>query len=284
LDYANSLSNAKRWASLTIEDALKTLNAEDLKSVLKMAQNKSRLLFKYDQKGFVPDTYPNDTYFIGVPNMKNTIITAENLKDVFDSGSKLNIVSIGSKDRIIFYRQFGVIPVFQVGPVLSYKEDYEHYTDCDFHFDANFHQKMIREGYSIEPKKTVDDSIEWWVKGLIFGLVKNENGKYYYKNQKEGKGLQQFWVELSPYRDESFQQFSKKSSEIRDDYEKYITDYCKSKGDKVIDKLYHDVKEGFNYVEKYSQVNMSVDEINNKRENEKIAQLMEDEINFVNEL
>ena len=39
---------------------------------------------------------------------------------------------------------------------------------------------MQREDYNLYPKVASDDSIELWVKGFIFNLIKNENNKYYF--------------------------------------------------------------------------------------------------------
>ena len=141
---------------------------------------------------------------------------------------------------------------------------------------------MMRENFALEPVK--DDGthdIELWVRGLIFGLIKNENGKYYVKNKKTGKALLDYWVELSKYRDDAFTAFVADIFDLRPQFKEYISTWQKNNGQDAIKQLRADVKA--NYREKYSQLNMDNEELLSKG-NEQVANLMEKELRFIETL
>jgi hypothetical protein len=141
---------------------------------------------------------------------------------------------------------------------------------------------MLKENFSLEPVK--EDGlrdIEMWVRGFIFGLLKNENGKYYVKNKKTGRALLDYWVELAPYRDDAFNAFIADIFTLRPQFKEYITAWQKENGQEAIRQLRADVKA--HYREKYSQLNMDNEELLSKG-NEQVATLMDKELEFVNTL
>ena len=123
-------------------------------------------------------------------------------------------------------------------------------------------------------KKTMILSLPY----LIFGLIKNEDGHYQYQNTEEGDPLFDYWVELSEYRDEAFQEFKRHIETVHDEYEAVIDGIGKKNGSEYMDKLLQDVKE--NYYEKYSQINLDKKQITAKGF-ETIRQLITEEISFV---
>lgn len=141
---------------------------------------------------------------------------------------------------------------------------------------------MMRERFSLEPVK--DDGsrdIEVWVRGFIFGLIKNENGKYYVKNKLTGKALLDYWVELATYRNDAFNAFIADIFTLRPQFKDFIQNWHKENGQDAIRQLRADVKA--NYREKYSQLFMDNDELL-ARGNEPIAELMEKELKFIETL
>ena len=56
---------------------------------------------------------------------------------------------------------------------------------------------MQRDKYTLLPKEKIDDSIELWVKGFIFGYLKNDGFRYFYKDTVEGEPINGYWVVLS---------------------------------------------------------------------------------------
>lgn len=278
LDYTQTLPTAKTWAKTTIDDIINKMNDKDFINILKIAINKSAPLFRFNYRGYTPQEKPCDSYYIGVPDKKNSrLIEGDRLKNMLPGNVNLDFASIGVKDRIIIYRQIGVVPAYCITALPSYEEKYNNCNVC-CHFDAVIQNKMLREEYSLYPKAAIDDSLELWTKGFIFGLIKNENEKYYYQSQDSGDPLDDNWVELLKYRDESFEVFKRNKTKIRKEFYHFFEQYQKIKGAEVMQKLIDDAKQ--NYFEKYSQINMSKEQIKAKGF-ESIRRLITDELEYI---
>ena len=141
---------------------------------------------------------------------------------------------------------------------------------------------MLKENFSFEPiKEDGTQDIEMWVRGFIFGLIKNENGKYYVKNKKTGKALLDYWVELAQYRNDAFNAFLSEILTLRPQFKEYISTWQKDNGQDAIKQLRADVKA--HYRDKYSQLYMDNEDLLS-RGNEQIADLVEKELRFVETL
>jgi hypothetical protein len=246
---------------------------------VRTAINKSKPLIQYDDRGHRPMVAPTDSYYIGVPDKLNSRLFKDNYfkKKIENPVATVDFANLGTNDRVIIYRQFGVFPAFHIATLQSYKPKYDRST-VSCHLDQNFLNRMLREDYRIEPTPKVDDSLGLWIQGLIFGLIKNEDGHYQYQNTEEGDPLFDYWVELSEYRDEAFQEFKRHIETVHDEYEAVIDGIGKKNGSEYMDKLLQDVKE--NYYEKYSQINLDKKQITAKGF-ETIRQLITEEISFV---
>jgi hypothetical protein len=170
-----------------------------------------------------------------------------------------------------------VLPAYAIRPVLSYKEKYIR-CNANCHFDATVKRRMDREGYSLIPKMAADDVLELWVKGLIFNLIKNEEDMYYYKDEEQGDPIDDYWMPLSKYRDEAFDAFKRVKPNIDKAFNAYFDNYQNTKGIDALKVLIDDVKQ--NYFEKYSQINMTRDDVRRKGF-ETIRALITNELNYV---
>lgn len=279
LDYACTLPTARVWEKTTIDDVVNQMNEESFTHTLRMAINKSAPLFRYTYRGYTPQEKPCDNYYIGVPDKKNSRLVAnDRLKELLPPGSmNLDFASIGVKDKIIIYRQIGVLPAYCITSLPSYEEKYNN-CNANCHFDAAILNKMQREEYSLYPKTTVDDTLELWVKGFIFGLIKNENDKYYYQSEEFGDPLDDNWVELPKYRDEAFDAFKRNKSSIRKEFNQYFEHYQKTKGVDAMQSLIDNAKRG--YLKDFSQINLTKDQIKAKGF-ESIRKLITHELDYV---
>lgn len=278
LDYTHTLPTAKAWSKTTVDDIINKMEENTFTHILKTAINKSAPLFRYNYRGYTPAEKPCDSYYIGVPDKKNSrLIEGAQLKKMLPGSINLDFASIGVKDRIIIYRQIGVVPAYCITPLPSYEEKYNN-CNVSCHFDAVIRNKMLREDYSLYPKAAADDSLELWVKGLIFGLIKNEDEKYYYQSEEFGDALDDNWVELLKYRDEAFDSFKRKKIGIRKEFYKYFETFQKVKGAEVMQTLINDAKQ--NYFEKYSQLHMTKEQIKTKGF-ESIRKLITDELEYL---
>ena len=282
LEYTKSLPTAKKWADTTIDDMMKAMDKEDpqkLDNVLRIALAKAQPLLGINTRGQVGYIYGSFCY-VGVPIGSTILQNNDRLKNIA-GGTKIDFSKYGMQDRVIIFNQIGVVPAYFLSNIQNYEQKYE---KCSIfsHIDATFFQQMQREKFSLYP--TLDDGteeVETWVKGFIMGLLKNENGHYYVQDKTNGRALRQYWVEIGTYRDEAFNAFKADIHNLRQQFEEFFRKYEKDKGKEEMEKLLADVKD--NYLVKYSQVNMDPDEIE-ARGNEQIAALMENELNYVNDL
>ena len=278
MKYAYTLPTAKKWERPTIDSIIEDMSDEELNRVLRKALNKSMPLFRYTHRGYTPNEKPADSYYLGVFYKTNSRLKGDDLlKKMLPGNVNMDFANIGVKDRIIIYRQIGVVPAYAINPVNTYNGRYENQPRF-FHIDNAIYQRMQREQYSLEPKATLDDSLELWVKGFILGLIKKEDNMYYYKDEENGDVLDDYWMPLSEYRDEAFDKFKQNKVNIRKEFNSFIDNYQKNKGDDAIKQLAEDAKTS--YFDKYSQINMTMDEIKRKG-NEPIRKLITDEMTFV---
>ena len=116
------------------------------------------------------------------------------------------------------------------------------------------------------------------MKGFIFGLIRNTDDGYEFKSKELGKALRDYWMPLSKYRDEAFDQFKRYKNTVRNEYQDIIDKKAKEMGDEAMRKLIERVKE--TYFKDFSQLNMTVSELE-KKGFEKVGELMEAELQYV---
>lgn len=280
--YAKSLPTAKKWDKTTIDDIMKKMDAEEpgkLEHTLRLALAKAKPLLNINTRGQVGYNYGRFSY-VGVP-MASTMLQDNGRLEALAGGEKIQFARLGMQDRVIIYNQIGVVPAYFIGNLTNYEQKYQ---KCNIfsHIDATIYQRMIRDNFSINP--VLDDGskdVELWVKGFMMGLIKNEEGHYYVKDKTNGKALRQYWVELGQYRDDAFASFRADLPNLRSQFNEYFRQYQTTNGSDAMQTIVDDAK--LNYLDKYSQVKMTVDQIE-ERGNEQIASLIEKELGFVETL
>lgn len=282
LKYTKKLHTAKVWRDTGIDDILKKMAPEDFEHLTKMAIEKAMPLFRFDYRGHMPQERPQDSFFVGVPNKQsNRLYQDDYFKSKLTGTMDVDFASIGVNDRIIIYRQIGVVPAYAIAALPEYKKEYEQ-CNVNCHYDYALETRMRREDFSIKPKKASDeDVLDLWVKGLIFGLVKNEDGEYYFKSQEHGDALDDFWVKLGEYRDEAFDAFRSYKNSIRKEFTDTLNAMADSEGKTAIKQILDEAKA--RYFESFSQINMTRDEVK-KKGFEKIRELITAELNHVKNL
>lgn len=283
LNYTKSLPTASKWNDTTIDDIMNMMDQEDpskLDRVLRIALAKAKPLLNVKTRGQVGYRYGRFCY-VGVP-MNSTILQKNSKLENVSGGVKIQFARLGMSDRVIIYNQIGVVPAYFIGSLPSYKQKYDN-CNLSSHIDATICQRMERENFSIYP--VFDDGagrdVEVWVKGFIFGLIKNDNGKYYVKDKTNGRALREYWIEIGTYRDEAFAAFKADIVNLRTQFNEYFRQYQNANGNDAMQRLIDDAKQ--NYLSAYSQVNMTMAEIED-RGNEQIADLLEKELAFVETL
>lgn len=281
LKYTRGLHTTKKYRDTTIDDIVDKMNPEAFDKMIKLAIAKSLPMFRYSYRGHRPKEQPRDSYYIGLPDKAHSRLVADDYFKKQIMNADCDFASIGVSDKIIIYRQIGVVPAYTINEVEEYRKEYE---DCnaDCHIDYNLEVRMQREEFSLMPKRATDDDLlDLWVKGFIFGLIKNENGEYLFQSQEHGDALDDNWVSLGKYRDEAFENFRRYKTSVRKEFNEFLENLASSKGADAMRAILAEVHAA--YLDKFSQIHMTKEEI--KRHGfEKIRQLITDEINHAKNL
>lgn len=282
LNYTKTLPTARKWEHTTIDDVMKKMDREEpgkLDQILRLALAKAMPLLNINTRGQVGYRYGRFSY-VGVP-MESTLLQDNDRLEMIAGGEKIQFARLGMKDRVIIYNQIGVVPAYFISNITNYKQKYD---KCSIfsHIDATFFQRMQREHFSINP--VLDDGskdVELWVKGFIMGLIKNEGNQYFVKDKTNGKALRQYWLEIGKYRDDAFNAFKADLPNLRAQFKEFFLQYQSANGLDAMKTIVDDARQ--NYLEKYSQVNMTLDELDQKQ-NASIAELLEKELKYIETL
>ena len=271
INHTDTLNSGAVWESMSVEDALAKLPKEEVERIINRAIALSSPMCPLNYRGHINPTL-NNYYYIGVQEqsttgLKGKIIDVDNCIPAGEQ-HEISFASIGSRDRIVFYHQYGVFPTFAIAGTDSYRHAHDKYmareTAYSCFIDEDLRILMEREDFSVIPKARTDNSLELWVKGLIFGLIKRDDeGKYMFKDESnDDMALFGYWTPLNTnYRDEAFKNFKREADRLQSQYEEYLTNRSKSEGQDAIDAILADAK--LNYLEKYSQNDLTTQELTN---------------------
>lgn len=260
LHHTDSLSSGGIWESMGVEDALARLPQEEIKKIIKRAIALSSPMCPLNYRGHI-NPILNNYYYIGVQEQSTTGLNGAiiNIDNCIPAGEQheISFASIGSRDRIVFYHQYGVFPTFAIAGSDSYRHAHDKYMSRDAAYscfiDEDMRIAMERDGFSVIPRERTDNSLELWVKGLIFGLItRDSDGTYQYKDEdNDDMALFGYWTSLgTAYRDEAFRNFKREAAKLQSQYEDYMHNRAKFEGQDAIDAVLADAK--INYLDKYS--------------------------------
>jgi len=285
LNYTQQLPDAKSWESKTIDSILDTLDENEFKEKIRIATEKAKPLLKINGRGHtvangkVLEQAINKYYYVGLPDVESSRFTRDNaFKKLQPADMDISFITTGRDDKIILYRQEGVVPAFAVHPLESYRYEYE---NCNTFsgFDANLFERMRDEDFELLPKAKTDDDIEYWIKGLIFGFIKYAEKKYWYKDWKNGKALKDYWISTGEAtRDKAYEKFKRSIPNIRKQYTDKIEEKINTDGKAATKKLVESVRA--NYLDEFAQCEVNKETIQ-KKGYEKIATLIEEELQYV---
>ena len=289
LNYASSLSSGGAWESMSVEDALAKLPQEEATQIIQKAIALSSPMCALNFDGYISKDLIN-YYFVGVQEqsatkLKGQIVDLNNCipgTQTFEA----QFASIGSRDRIVIYHQYGVFPTFALAGANTYRNQHDREASRPIAYscfiDEDIRKKMERENYSLWPKEQTDDSLELWVKGLIFGLItRDENGVFQYKDETNSeRAIFDYITSLdTKYRDEAFAKFKHISNRLKPQFEEYVKNKARAEGQDALDAKLADAK--LNYRDQYSLNDLTLAELCDSR-NKDIASQLNREIDYVN--
>lgn len=281
--YAKNLPKALEFRNKSIDGVVKGYSPEKKKEIALQLVNKSQALWQWGSKGYKVGHDIFDYFVIGLSNMDSPF--KEAFSGLTQAGqTNIEFVNTGVANKVTCYRMEAAVPIFGVQGVTEYEKVYDHKSrnkkNINYHIDNNWLTKMKRESFSIWPEVKEDNSLSLWVFGFVYDLIRlNENGKYEIFSRSNGDPLNNYWMELSEYRDEAFEQF--KVGQYAEEIEKLVENKQNADGDVKTAEIVNKVKD--NYRLHFAQINLSNDELK-KNHYKKVADLIRSEINFTTDL
>jgi hypothetical protein len=212
--YIRTLPKVKEYASMTVDNILDKLSEDELKSLISNAIKKSLPLLPYTFRGYDADLKerPVECYYIGVANKDQSRLAKGNMFQSLVPGAKdVQFSEVGLSNRIIIYRQLGVIPAFAVKSLDNYETEYEKWEGDKphgSHWDEALCQRMAKERFSLMPKDVNSKhTFESWITAIVYDIIKyNDTTKQYQIKSRGlgGKALRGWWVDMGANRTEAF--------------------------------------------------------------------------------
>jgi len=230
-DYTATLPAAADFSTRTVEDVLRTLPQDELRALLRRAISKSLPLFTYNYHGYDADVRqaPMDAFYVGVADDKKTCLRKDDIfQELVPNGSKVDFSGIGIADRIIIYRQIGVLPAFTIAALDNYEPEYDRFeNDKPFtsHWDAALCRRMAKERFSLMPADVVKDHdvLSSWVMAILYGLISYSEGRYSIKSKGlGGKPLGGFKVAMGATRKEAYSFFEDNIDVLKTELDAHI--------------------------------------------------------------
>lgn len=284
LKFTGELNETKEWEDKSVNEIIENLPDDKLKEIVRIATEKTKPLLRFNGRGHTVadgtaiEQAINKYYFVGLPTDDVTGRFVDEVRTSLPPQTDVSFIATGKNDRIVLFRQEGVVPAFAINPLESFRYVYEQ-SPIRYHFDALLYEKMSDEGFDFMPQDHADNDIEYWVKGFIFGFIKREKEKYFYKDWNKGKALDDFWVPTGENkRDKAYEKFKRAIERLRKEYAGKVDEAIATEGKAAIKKLLEKVRKS--YFKDFAQCEVNLDTIK-KPGYEKVAVLVEEELRFI---
>ena len=255
LSYCHALESNKKYDKVTIESLLQEIkdeNEEVYRSIIKSALNKSDVLLQINPDGF-NTLKPLSALYVAVKDSETTILeTDAGIKSIIKSEAEnVQFANIPSDKNIIFLRQVGVLPAYQIDSVMKYEQEYNDLSEsgANFHIDLGLQRLMKQKKFQLMPSGSKEDDIlEVWVKGFILGLIRHESSgsQYEIKSQMAG-GLARndFWFKLdakgTEARADAYERFKTMTKVLKEDILPKIQEEERAKGYEKCREMYSEL-------------------------------------------
>lgn len=290
--FVKNMPKVKEYESMTVDDALNLLSDAELQTLVGNAVKKSLPLLPYTFRGFDADLRerPVECYYIGVADMKRSRLSKDNLFLNLVPGAKdVQFSEVGFNNRVIIYRQLGVIPAFTVKALDNYDSDYERWEDSKplgSHWDSNLCRRMSKERFDLNPKNEVSKKLilEAWIDAIVYDLLKYDavSGQYQIKSRgMGGKALKGWMVNIGSSRVDAFR-YLEDNFDILGPEIKHAVDELDVPGPenpvrKLLEKALKACKDG-TYLQDVSKCPITLENIEHYPAEE---ELIEKEINYI---
>lgn len=214
--FIRTLPKVKEYQAMTVDDALEKMSETEIKTLLNNAIKKSLPLLPYSLRGYDADLRerPVECYYIGVAKKSRSRLLKDNLfQSMVAEAKDLQFSEVGLNNRVIIYRQLGVLPAFTVKALDNYETEYEKWEETKpfgSHWDASLCERMKKERFKLEPKGIQPDLFETWINAIVYNLITYNPTLEQYQIKSRGMGgrpLQNWMVNMGATREDAFRYF-----------------------------------------------------------------------------
>lgn len=278
--FAYNLPRARELGRMNVNAVIDTMSADEFGELVRKMVAKSSPLLPCDYHGY-QNASPDVSYYIGTKDFKNNRFYRDDyFKKNVRGAVDVTFSNIGMPDRIIIFSQTTPIPPFAISSMDVCETEYNDPNQTtNFHFDRRIQAEMIRTGYSLMPSDNSDNALDLWVRGCIFGMVKNEEGLYKYYDKENGDSLSDYWKELAQDRDEAFKEFKSKIGLLAGQFERKLKSIETDNGRPYVAQILKDAKE--HYFEKYSGIGLTKQELLSDKHLKGVADQIRAEIDYL---
>lgn len=159
ISFGESLDANKKYDEINVESVLnriKNENVDEFYEIIKTALKKSQVLLDIDDREKSPEdknASPYNYLLIAVGDGPASILRENEVRDLIDTEiDGCNLVNCPDKRRVIFMRQRGVMPAYQVTGVMKYEPEYTELSETmNFHIDETLYRLMQQKKFKLEP-------------------------------------------------------------------------------------------------------------------------------------
>lgn len=233
MGYARTMPKAKAYREMSVDDHLDALSDDEVKSLLRRAIDKSKPLLPYSYRGWDADLreYPVESFYIGIANKATSRLVKNDLfRSLVANAKDVQFSEIGLGNRVIIYRQLGVVPPFTLRALDNYNSEYDKW-EADkphgSHWDEQLCQRMEKERFRLDPANISPNIFETWMQCIIYGLITyNADSKQYQIRCRDkalgGKALRGWLVDMGGTRSQAFSFFEDNFDVIEPDVKRVL--------------------------------------------------------------
>ncbi|MCM1254687.1 MAG: tubulin-like doman-containing protein [Duncaniella sp.] len=260
-NFAKETPSVKAAVNTEIDDILKNLSEEDVKSYLKHLMILASPLWTYNTQGYNNTNLQLDRFVIvGVGNRDTSILSQDDkYKTFFDTnGNKTSFASTNQNDRVYVLVVEDLLPIYAVNNFSSYQMDNDEKTTRGFmmanYIDEKLNNRMNSDNFSMVPTIEADNVLQYWVWGFVFDYIHydaNEN-QYWIRSKSRGDAVRKYRFNLSHQRDVAFDIF--KSEGLYKEVEEGLNRQIAKNGRQPIEEKIANIKMEDSYLEDYANL------------------------------
>lgn len=216
-NFCDTLPKVGALRDLTIDSVVDRMTDDEFSALCMKAMRKAEPLFTYTYRGYDADvkSRPMDSFYVGVADKAVSRFSRGGfMKSLLRGGANVDFSTTGIKDRVIIYRQIGVVPPFTLTAIDNYRPEYERFEEskeATSHWDNEMFRRMRKERFRLEPTDgTRSDGIGLWTFAIISGIVTFDPKRAVYRMRSKalgGKPITGFMVDLGKTRPEAYRTF-----------------------------------------------------------------------------